>query len=388
MSFRAEPLTSKKLSNPAILINRLAGILAWAGVYIAGVLTYAHYSDQSVPCGPSGGCATVARHETSMWGPVPVAVVGLVGYLLLLVLAMARQTAPLKFWKPLCNVSLMGTVFGFLASAYFIFISLNEIKATCLWCIASAVVMTASLITTWHLWSLDIPSDEAKPPRDFGLQAVVGGVALLSIFGTGFLMHPKGDLPMPSVASLTEEQILPVAAKIRGDRKSKIRIVEFADINCGACRSSTKNMAEIYKLGNGNVLWAFRHFPLPKLSGHETSTQAAILAELAAEKGVFWPFLDALFDDANTERVKSMDGLKQIALDSGLKIDDIGQALTKDSDYAKNVVADVDIALRIGVDQTPVFLIMADGTKPKAVTGRRLPEVMLEEPYKSLLGGG
>jgi len=57
-----------------------------------------------------------------------------------------------------------------------------------------------------------------------------------------------------------------------------------------------------------------------QIKGHETSMHAATLAELAASKNLFWDYFDNVYKKENTERVKSVDGLKALAVESGLKI--------------------------------------------------------------------
>lgn len=367
-----------------MIANRVTSVLAWAGVFVAMVLTYSHFAERAVPCGMSHGCDTIAQHPTSKWFNVPVAMVGLVGYLLLAGLAAARPYMDKKKWRLLTNFSLAGTGFGFLASVYFMYTAVRIVQATCLWCVASAIIMTASLIVTGWLWSSD-PPEPKKTKFDTVLPVAAAILALGSTTAVAASMDRALDVNQVTIGSIKESEILPPKAKLRGNTDAKVRVIEFADFNCPACRSAAPEMDEIYRKAGGRILWGFRNMPLTELKGHETSIHAAAISELAAEKGVFWQFFDSAYNQSNTERIKTLDGLKQVALESGLKASEIDQALTRSSQAAKDVAADMDLALRLSIDQTPTFLILADNAQPRAVSGRRLKTVLYESPYKELL---
>ena len=110
--------------------------LALVGVAIAGYLTWVHYAGLEPFCvGGGGGCERV---QTSRWaelGGIPVAVLGLAGYLailgtLLLPEELGRSAAAF--------IALVG--FGF--SAWLTYVEIEKIDAICQWCVASAIVMT------------------------------------------------------------------------------------------------------------------------------------------------------------------------------------------------------------------------------------------------------
>ena len=55
-------------------------VLTLVGLGVASYLTYAHYSGAEVPCPKGGGCETVQHSVYSKLAGVPVALIGLVGY--------------------------------------------------------------------------------------------------------------------------------------------------------------------------------------------------------------------------------------------------------------------------------------------------------------------
>jgi uncharacterized membrane protein len=124
--------------------------LAVAGVGIAAYLTYVHYADVDAFCvAGGGGCEKVQTSDYAELAGIPVAVLGLIGYLLILASLLVRGD----------NGRLAGAVLalsGFGFSAYLTYRELFTIDAICQWCVASAVVMAAlALLTVWRLLSAD-----------------------------------------------------------------------------------------------------------------------------------------------------------------------------------------------------------------------------------------
>ena len=91
-------------SEPARKVNVLTGVLGLAGIFVAGVLSVADILQKDVPCGGARGCAEVAQSEQSHWGPVPVAFIGLAGYLLLTLLSVARAALGQAHWLSLIHI--------------------------------------------------------------------------------------------------------------------------------------------------------------------------------------------------------------------------------------------------------------------------------------------
>jgi uncharacterized membrane protein len=110
--------------------------LAILGVAIAAYLTYVHYRGLHPLClAGGGGCERVQTSSYAKLAGVPVALIGLIGYVVILAsLLVAGETARLA------TVGL--TVVGLGFSAYLTYREVATIKAICQWCVASAVVMT------------------------------------------------------------------------------------------------------------------------------------------------------------------------------------------------------------------------------------------------------
>ena len=128
-------------------------VIAALGALIAAYLTYVHYAGVKALCvSGSDGCEKVQTSTYSKLAGVPVAVLGLVGYLSILATLRVRGEGG-RFSGAL--IALAG--FGF--SAYLTYREIFTIKAICQWCVASAVLMTALAVLT----TVRLLRSEAEP---------------------------------------------------------------------------------------------------------------------------------------------------------------------------------------------------------------------------------
>jgi uncharacterized membrane protein len=109
-------------------------VLALAGAGIASYLLYERYTGGRIAC-TSGGCETVQHSRYARIAGVPVALVGLVGYLALLGTAFARGELARA-----AAVAVALPAFAF--SAYLLVMQLAVIHAICVWCVGSDTIVT------------------------------------------------------------------------------------------------------------------------------------------------------------------------------------------------------------------------------------------------------
>ncbi len=130
------------------LVNRQAiAVLAMAGIFIAGyLLLYKLGLIPTVICGVGGGCETVQASRYAMFAGIPVAALGLAGYIAILVVALAGTRAGLaeRAWVSTALVTLTGVAFVF--TLYLSALEEWVIGAWCRWCIGSATVSTLAFI--------------------------------------------------------------------------------------------------------------------------------------------------------------------------------------------------------------------------------------------------
>jgi len=137
--------------DPPVAVRRewTIPVLCLIGFVIAGYLSYVETAQVEAVCGPIGDCNTVQQSEyAQLFGLIPIGVLGLVGYVAIGIAWVVSRYSHGQFAE-LAAWALLGmTVFGTLFSIYLTFLEPFVIGATCAWCLASAVIMTALMWLT------------------------------------------------------------------------------------------------------------------------------------------------------------------------------------------------------------------------------------------------
>ena len=130
---RARTSTSERLRQAMIG-------LAVLGIAVAGYLTYVHYAGIKPACTAGTSCVKVQTSEWSDLAGVPVALLGLIGYVAIL----GSLLLPDREESRLATLAL--TLIGFGFSGYLTYRELFSIHAICEWCASSAVILTVLFI--------------------------------------------------------------------------------------------------------------------------------------------------------------------------------------------------------------------------------------------------
>ena len=123
--------------------NWILPTLLVIGLGIAIYLSMIEVSGDEAICGPVGDCNAVQQSEYSkVFGVLPVAVLGMLGYLAIGAswLVSLKTTGKLQFYAKMAMFLI--ALFGLLFFIYLTFLEPFVIGATCAWCISSAIIMT------------------------------------------------------------------------------------------------------------------------------------------------------------------------------------------------------------------------------------------------------
>lgn len=193
-------------------------------------------------------------------------------------------------------------------------------------------------------------------------QGVFGGLSLLLwFFGCGPTYFPV------SVAVVTDNDHQLKTGSPKAD------IIYFLDLQCPACRRFTLTEYPSIKkdfLETGMIRWIVRHRPIPEV--HERAVPAAQAAECAAEKGLFFEYIElALTNQADL----SLEALVKYAVE--LKIDKaFFESCVKTEKYKEKVALQMKDADANKVTFTPMFV---NGTRG---VGRADLRRLIEEALK------
>jgi len=134
---------SSDKKNQANYLKPLISVLSALGIIVSLYLTYIHFTEsQAAFCAAGSECDTVRQSAFSTVMGIPVAAIGVAGYSVILIASLLGMKKHTK-WLILYILALSGFIF----SAYLTYVELFVIKAICMYCIFSAVLMTVIFIS-------------------------------------------------------------------------------------------------------------------------------------------------------------------------------------------------------------------------------------------------
>ncbi len=152
-------------------------------------------------------------------------------------------------------------------------------------------------------------------------------------------------------------------ARVKGDPKAPITIVEFSDFQCPFCKNAEVTLKKVLAKYDGKVKLAFMDFPLREI--HNQAQTAAEAARCAGEQGKFWEFHDALFADQSKLKEPDLAGhARALGLD-----EKSFQSCLASGKYKSKIEADLAQGTKVGVAGTPGFFIngiFLSGAQPQA----------------------
>ena len=122
-------------------------LLALAGMVVAGLALRVHYSTDTEPCSinEKWDCGIVNHSRYAVVGKVPVAAIGMGGYLLLCGLALAGRR----------RLVLAGALAGLAFSLYLTHIEKDVLEVWCVYCVTSLGIISLLTLTavSWTFWA-------------------------------------------------------------------------------------------------------------------------------------------------------------------------------------------------------------------------------------------
>jgi uncharacterized membrane protein len=134
---------SSEKKNQGNYLKPLISVLSALGIIVSFYLTYIHFTESRAAfCAAGSECDTVRQSAFSTVMGIPVAAIGVAGYSVLLIVSLLNIKRRTK-WLILYILAFAGFIF----SAYLTYIELFVIKAVCMYCIFSAVLMTVIFVS-------------------------------------------------------------------------------------------------------------------------------------------------------------------------------------------------------------------------------------------------
>ena len=328
--------------------------LSLVGFFDSIYLLWEYTSPASPMVCMGGGCDAVRASSYSHFGGLPVPVYGVVMYAFLALLIFLYPLLPPSIGR----LSQRGVVFisgaAFLVSGYLTGVEAFVLHSWCMWCVLSALTVTAIFILS--LVDRARPGELLDAAR--ALTAVQRNFAVV-LFGFAIgvpafiLLTRNGSLPAvkPPSNKTVQAHLVRADTHFYGNPKAPVTVVEFGDFECPACREAEISAAKIRKHFGDRIRFAFRQFPLQGI--HPQAEKAAEASECAAQQGKFWQAVD-MFYQHQTDL--SPAALNRYAGELGLNSREFVGCLQKGK-MESRVAQDIRDGEALGVHATPTFFI-------------------------------
>ena len=178
---------------------------------------------------------------------------------------------------------------------------------------------------------------------------------VLSIMGVTWLF----SRPQENINQVIDQsELVGEARNATGSAQANIKVVEFSDFQCPACRSVQPLVKSVIATYADRIQFVYRHYPL--LNIHPNAQLAAQAAESAAVDGKFWPMHDLLF--TNQDEWASLGGqdLKEKFAEYAYQLQiDKTEFLKRieTEDIKQKVNSDLSDANKFKIKGTPTFFV-------------------------------
>lgn len=180
-----------------------------------------------------------------------------------------------------------------------------------------------------------------------------GIIALVVLLIVAFIISNQDKAIDP--ASFASVETFEDQAHELGNFESDIRLIEYSDFQCPACKAAEPTVKSIVETFGDQMVLEYRHFPLSSI--HPNAEAAAKAAEAAAIQGKFWEMHDELFEhqDAWARSFNPEKYFIEYAKEIGLNVGRFRYDLDSD-EVEDRVDADAAEAQNLQLPGTPSFV--------------------------------
>jgi protein-disulfide isomerase len=166
-------------------------------------------------------------------------------------------------------------------------------------------------------------------------------------------------------------------ARVRGNPKAKVMIVEFSDFQCPYCSGVQATLKSVLAKHPDTVALAYRDMPMSKI--HPLARKAAEAARCAGEQGKFWEYHDLVFaDQSKLDQAGLMDKARTLNLN-----EQQFESCLSGEKFKAQIQQDSQDGMRAGVSGTPGFFIngiFLSGSQPASAFENLVQEQLSAPP--------
>ena len=275
-------------------------------------------------CGASArfDCSRVAAHESSWLLGLPVAVWGLLYYILMIGIAVSAVLLRGADRKAACAVGALLAGMGLLFDLYLGVVMVAQIGTVCLNCVATYAVNLALAVLFWRLdrgiaeplsWGRLLPSARglrSGEEADYFRNVVKAGLAGLTTVAMAAVLVSVLE-PLRQIQSYGKAEIEAFVAKLSGPPQvdmsrldgqptlgpadAALTAAVVGDFQCNYCRALANHLERMREADPGRIRLVFVNAPIdgqcnPAITGqsHDDACWVAGAGVCAAEQGRVW----------------------------------------------------------------------------------------------------
>lgn len=208
------------------------------------------------------------------------------------------------------------------------------------------------------------------PPQTMFLFGLVSGIAVVliaqSLLGGGMTLKgnnnnvavvpnaPTGDTGAPTTPTNVNVPAVGKDDYVRGNRKAKIVLYEYSDLQCPFCQRHHSTMNALVDQYGDDIAWVYRHLPLTSI--HPQAEPSALAAECVGEqKGDegFFKFVDEIFANQAT---MGPDLYTRLAQAQGVDMNQYNECVSSQK-YLSKINAQAQAAVGQGIGATPSTVV-------------------------------
>lgn len=368
---------------PTLLLT-LAGI--GDCIYLA-VSHYRNYTDISYAsfCAISKAinCDTVSQSAWSIFFNIPVALWGLLGYILFLIFLIPARNNRASH-RPLWGILFILAALYSISAVFFGYISASQIQSYCIMCLFSYTISITLLFYCWIIRRrfcdtfiiTDIEQTAVFIKKSWFLKISLTSVLLSGVCLYIFIPHYwqyQFSAPTDSLPSGITENGHPWIGAI----DPTITIEEFTDYQCFQCAKMHHYLRNLVSQHSDTIRLVHRNYPMDHQVNplvvpepfHVGSGRLALLSIAAIKQDKFWQVNDVIFEMIREE--KTTIDIREIAENAQADPDSLSRELyTKET--IKKLEDDIRTGLRHNITGTPSYLINGE------VYLGKLPETLLD----------
>ncbi len=413
-------MKNKKLVICLIIGSLLGGIFASISLYQhVELVNELKVSPSFCNISESFNCDKVNESEYAKFLGVPIASYGVFYYLLMLFWSVYFLFSKKVKNTLFANVSLVFSTGAMLYSAYLFYISEFVIGTLCLNCIAmyiaNLIQWLASLwldrktkfllrledgalaLTSFPFIALWSSGHDQHPLRK---QATLSSIFI--IFLAVFIINIPNNILLPHIKKVYQQEQdklknhnrgfyewlkEPVKKEAieatnhldgvyyEGNKDAIIKIVEYADLQCPACRVYYDISKDFIKKYDGKILFVYKHFPLDgqcnsiiKSAYHQYACFASLFTLCAGEQGKYWDAMDYVYTMPSLIENKKdafvQKEFREIIDNLGLDKMAFNECL-ESKRYNNKILSDIEEAKNLNITGTPLVFINGKQLKNK-----------------------